>query len=448
MRAGSWGALGAVLLAAGSAQGAGLEKAVMWSGEYGGLGGAAVSLVEGSQAIYFNPAGLAVPNGHWRGWDTGARFVEVSLNFSPTISEFKGPIGSTDRSTSEIGFSPVFGGTVSAYPIPRLGVGLGFFVTGGTQATFENQDFSSFNPNFDSLRPDIESDLSVIEGSIGAGYELIDGLRIGAAWRIAWVRARLQSAAPVPNPLNPAGPAAALLAVDLDDLNDVQFEGFRVGLQYAPRYLPFGVGINWRTPVDFEADGKARFRVESGLGGDATDLPEDNDARARAEFPSQIAVGGWVSLLGKQVRIVGEYAFTHYKVDDRIEIDARTTAPLGPGGASAPVDIPDIELQWANQHNIRAGVEWAPVNDWVVRAAYVATSQVTNTDFARASIASPGWGNTFTAGFSTAAAAEWLRLDFAAEYSFANGDGTNELGLSGKFSTWGFAAHLGATAQF
>ncbi|MFN8370346.1 MAG: hypothetical protein U0T83_06950 [Bacteriovoracaceae bacterium] len=60
---------------------AGFEKSVLWSAKWASLAGNAASGVTGADSVYYNPAGLAA----------GAN-NELSLNFSPTYSQFKGPI--------------------------------------------------------------------------------------------------------------------------------------------------------------------------------------------------------------------------------------------------------------------------------------------------------------------------------------------------------------------
>ena len=59
----------------------GFEKAVSWSAESAAKANAVGSSVDGAEALLFNPAGLA----------KGAA-SELSINLSPTIAEFSGPI--------------------------------------------------------------------------------------------------------------------------------------------------------------------------------------------------------------------------------------------------------------------------------------------------------------------------------------------------------------------
>ena len=87
-----------ILLSTQVVQGAGLEKSTSWSGRYAGIGGAAVSSVEGSESLYFNPANLATTQG-----------IEVSGNFSGIFPQFSAPYVSSTNVAGERGFKPAFG---------------------------------------------------------------------------------------------------------------------------------------------------------------------------------------------------------------------------------------------------------------------------------------------------------------------------------------------------
>ncbi len=426
--------IGAAVLALGeTAHAAGFEKAVMWSGRYAGMGGAAAAISEGAQSLALNPAGLALLD------RTEDGTLEVDLNFSPTFSRFRGPISSTIQLESEAGFQPIFAGFVSFRPIKRLGVGAGAYVSGGVAAKYDDVDFSGVNPLFGELRPQFESYLRVIEASVGAGFEIVDGLRIGAGWRIAFAGAELDTAAPVPAPVGaPAGtPPVALGSIHLSDLTDTAFNGFRIGAQYAQRSGRFSAGVHWRTPIDFAAAGNVSGRLQSGIppATPAVDVP-GGAATVRATFPSQLAAGIAVAPIPRVLRFVGEYVFTQYSDVPELAIDAALTTPTG------TLAVPSLALAWEDQHNVRVGAEFMGLDFLTLRAGYVWTSQVTPEGRARATLAVPGSAHTVTGGVGSAIGR--LRLDGAVEYSFGDGEGTNELGIPGTFEELAWVAHLGA----
>jgi len=101
----------------------GYEKSIVWGGRSAGLAGIATPYMQGSQALYFNPAGLV----------SDKVGQDVSLNLSPTWSQFKGPINdSSAQSTSDrkmlVPFGAMYGMTVNE----NLGFGVGVYVSGGS----------------------------------------------------------------------------------------------------------------------------------------------------------------------------------------------------------------------------------------------------------------------------------------------------------------------------
>lgn len=443
---GRWaGVAGAAVLAGSSvAYAAGFEKITEWGARQAALAGSSTSFIDGAQSLAFNPAGLARPTGYLLDWKTPPTGIELNLQVSPTLSRFKGPILTPAPTDGEWQLLPVFGALVSYRPIEKVGIGAGVFVTGGTSASYEDVSFAGLNPNFDTLQPDLKAELRIIDASLGAGVEVIPGLRLGAAWRFSWVSGELASALPVRAPAgSPPGtpPFVALVSARFEDLNDTAFNGFRVGVQYAPKDLPFGAGVHWRTPVNFTVDGTLRGQLEGGVGpnGPAGDLPQSPITIA-SQFPSQIVAGAFFAF-NHRLRLIGEYAFTHYKVDSALRFTGSIQTPPPPAGLGA-VPVPDITLDWENQHNARFAVEWAG-ETWALRGGYGYTSRVTNPDFARPTLASPGTGNTFTIGGGMNFLDSKLILDAAGEISAASGDGTNEFGVSGEFSTIAYVLHLG-----
>ncbi len=435
-----WSVTAGLCLASTVAYAAGFEKAVLWSGQYAGVGNVTAPEVEGAQALAFNPAGLAAAGA--RKASGALRPFELSLQFSPTWTQLKGPISSPTQLTSETGFLPIFAGFAAWHPTSRFGLAAGVYEAGGMSADYKNVDFSRLNPNFDTLKPEFKAYLRIIDLSVGAGYELLDGLRVGAAWRISLLDADIYSATPVPAPAGaPAGtPPVALVSAQLKDLTDTRFSGFRLGAQYAPHDGWFAVGVDWRTPVAFTAKGSASGSIESGTAaGPASPVP-GGSASISSELPSQIAAGLMVRPL-EALRLLAEYDYTNYGIDRRLTIAGALQTPQG------PVPIPDIVLDWSAMHTVRVGAEFTGITHLALRAGYVFTSAVTSTAHARATLAVPGPAHTITLGAGTDVVSG-LRLDGAFEYSFGSADGTNELGIPGSFEERAFGVHLGAVVVF
>lgn len=419
------------LLASSSAFGAGFEKNVMWSGKWVGVGGAAVSAVQGAESLFFNPAGLAMNH----------QGFEVSGNFSPTWGEFKGPINTSNTQISSgYNFNPVFGALVDYGITPQWGIGVGAFVSAGTKA-----DYSSVG-NWNALFPagistPIQSDIYVVDYSIGTGYELIPGLRVGAAWRISQVKAGIKTAF-----TTGTGVATRLNFGSIDDITATRYNGFRVGAQYTAPENKWGVGVNYRSSIDFTGHGHLTNTdyALAALGGASTTTTVDSVAVATA-LPTQIEVGGNYALTNS-VRMFLDYVWTNYSHDQAIAIT----------GGSLPNSstVPDVQQGWKNMSNVRIAAECTALQDWTFRAGYVYTSQVTPESYARATFTAPGHGNTITVGAGHKFMSDALSLDAALERSWTSGstDATSQPTGStatpyyyGDYFAADWALHLGAT---
>jgi len=206
----AWALTAAATLASANAMAAGFEKSTMFSGKYAPMGGAAAGMVEGGESLYFNPAGLA--NGSGNG--------DVSLNFSPSFSNFSGPVTSATSLESDNAMSPIFGAFANYKLLDgKLGVGLGANVAAGSGVTMKDV-------NMVLTTTDITSKLIFLEYSAGVAYEVIEGLRIGASARLVNFSGDMVS----PKQVN----ATTLAIIDMADLND-SGTAFRFGVQYAPK---------------------------------------------------------------------------------------------------------------------------------------------------------------------------------------------------------------------
>src|SRR5690606_10528026 len=112
-------------------------------------------------------------------------------------------------------------------------------------------------------------------------------------------------------------------------------------------------------------------------------------------------------------------------------------------------DNRDIAQNWKNMHVARIGYECTG-HAMPIRAGYVLTTKTTPKDRARATFSSPGLGHTISAG-SGLNLGEKSEFNFAGEYSFAGGKGTNALdGVAAEkeFKSNAWVAHLGVTYKF
>jgi long-chain fatty acid transport protein len=399
--------------------GAGLEKAVIWSGKYAGVGTAVTSAVQGPESLFFNPAGLANAPG-----------FQTSLNFSPTFSKFSAPVpGSVEGTISSTrSFSPPGAALFSYGVTPQLGVGLGYYVSGGTRAIYENVAFTGFPNNTYSIK----SDITITELSAGAGYEIIDGLRIGAGYRVVFVGGELDS---VQGALVP-GVGVSLLALKLGDLSRTRWNGFRVGIQYGPKDAPWGIGASWRSEVGFNANATASGSIQPVGSASITNLP-GTPATVSATFPWQIQAGGFYDIMPKKWRALFQYDFAQYHVNQ----------VLGISGTLGGTSLPSRPLNWNNLQNVRIGTEYKLDSGLALRAGYIFSSQVTPNTTPSPGFSSPGSGNSFFLG-TGATFLDTLDGDIAFEYSRASGTVTAaQAGSAAAGDYWSdaFSVHLGVT---
>lgn len=389
---------------------AGFEKNALWSGKYQGFGGAAASSVNDSEALFFNPAGLGFIEGQG----------DVRLNFSPTFSKFSGPVSLTQTDKkSESGFSPV-GALTSAYKLNnKFVIGLGAFVSGGTNTEYKGITAGTIQPITDGKA---KSELRILDFTVGAATQVTKEFSLGVAWRATYATAELIST-------SAAGPGGvAGVEATFKDLKAWDFSSFRAGAQYRGEKL--GVGLNVRTAVPLTLEGSASVRTAGGV----TAHP---DANIASSFPFQIALGSDYKFTDT-VTGFAEVSWTNYSANQKLDITVPTSQTLTDN---------DITLKWHDQWVGRLGAQWQTTEMMALRAGYVFTSKVTSDRHARATFSPPGIGHTLSVGSGFDLGA-W-KADVAVDYSLVRGDGENVgEGLSGDFTTDAITAHLGVAYTY
>jgi long-subunit fatty acid transport protein len=418
-----------LLVTSTSAFSAGLEKTVMWSGKWAPLGGAAASGVTGAESLYFNPAGLAAGKG-----------IELSGNFSPILSKFSAPIaGATYDSTT--GFSPSYGAFASFAPMEKWGFGIGTYASGGTTTTYKDV---KLGPN---TTEDVVAKLQVIEVAVGGAYEIIDGLRLGLAYRLAFANAELS--APTP------GAGGAYLFTHFDKQTDTAWNGFKLGLQYAPRESRWGAGATWRTKVAFATHGdlngsftapanpllgplaSVRYPLTSTGGGIDT------------SFPQQFQLAGHWEFLDRQ-RAFLQYDFTQYHDDEALRLQGVVANPNIAPTPTLPTSftVADLPLYFKNTHAARVGYQCNSIENWAFRAGYVLTTAASPRGSALAALPPPGTFHTIGLGAGTSVMNGALELNGGLEYEWAKAtveaaDAPALRTYTGDYSVKAYTAHLG-----
>jgi long-subunit fatty acid transport protein len=406
-----------------NASASGFEKGVFWSGKWGGVAGAAVSAADGAEALYFNPAGMA-----------GKEGMEVSGNFSPILSQFSGPFNPNQTQDGSTSFSPAFG-VLTKYGLSKdLSLGAGVYVGAGSKAVFEDVAITSY-----TMRPTVQTNLYEVELSLGAAYQIIPGFKIGAAYRAAFVHARFSSLSTT----DLGGGNVLLSFVDLQNLSKTKWNGFRLGAQYTSDDNRWGLGVTWRTPIDFIARGTSSGQYETRNGTTLVSAATGNftggDVSVASSLPSQIQVGGDYAIVPEKLRLLAQYTWTEYHRNQTLGID-------GSLGAAAPVGtqaIPSVNLGWMNESRIAGGVVCTAVPEWAFRAGYAWVSQVTPNNAAKPNLVAPGAAHTISVGAGKQLGQNF-DVDAAFEYDTVSGTGEPNA-IAGDYSTKAYTMHFGAT---
>jgi long-subunit fatty acid transport protein len=421
--------LTAVALMPAVAGAAGFEKALIWSAKNAGMGGAVTGFVSGAEATVWNPAGLAGSGN------------EVSGSFGPAFSTFKAPVSSATVATSAAGFSPLFGVAGSYKVNDKLGVGVAVHSIGGSSVKFEGVSFVGASGT--GFTSDVSTKLSLVEATLGAGYEVIDGLKIGAGYRVTMASGELVS-------VKNAGSSNVFSRSELTGLSKTDFGGFRAGIQFAPKGAGWGVGAVYRNSLSPSLAGTGAVSTKSsgtevpdGVGGAVTFT--GGSATVTAKLPQQINVGGFYDF-SSSLKVSLDYSLTMYSEMDKLAISLTK-----PNGTVLPSAATDLTLNWKDQSQVRVGGQYLLNETYTVRGGYVYTSQVTASDKASPTFIPPGVGHSFVVGGSMKITSN-LGLDLAGEYAQTKGTSTgNVTAISsaiGEQTATAFTAYAGVTYGF
>lgn len=409
----------------------GFEKNVLWSGHYTAIGGAASSSVNGPQALYFNPAGLG-----------GLESVQLSLQASPTWVRFEGPALEANKSVKSKNALLPIGGLFAAYGVtPELGLGLGYYASGGASAKYTNLDPTSLGyENIGKLENSVK--LQISELSLGAGYKLNKNFKIGAAWRAVFVRAAFASIKETTVGVGQVN----VSSLQLLGLKQNKFNGYRLGAQYRSDDERWGLGLSVRGPVAFKVKGQSAGRSELNVVPTAKNVT-GGEVSIKNTFPLQVSLGGDFKV-GDKWTIFPEYTYSRYSSDRELEIDGTITTQINTTNVVSR--IPNINQEWKDAHAIRLGGQYDLSPETALRAGYVIVTPAVQKKAALPTLATPGIGHSLVAG---AGFSGWLPnfiFDAGAEYSWASAKvGTeNHEGKAGKYASRAIAIHLGADYKF
>ena len=409
-------------VAAGNAVAGGFEKATMWDAKYSALAGAAVSSVDSSSAIFYNPAGLARVENN-----------ELALHASPTVTQTNAPAeGEGSDVTGEKNFVPN-GGFTGAYRLSdKLVMGFGIYGAGGAASSYENVTVGADTP----ITGEYSTDIKIIETGLALGYQIDKNWSVGGTYRLTYAAAdiNMASSADVPFLGNTGG------LVGYNDMSGVNAFGVRLGAMYRSDDNRWGWGINYRSNDSIDLEGKASYT-------NGAHLLEYSDRNASVEtaLPTQISTGIDYSL-NEDWTLFGEVTWSNYSSIDTIKFVSD----------EQDLKVKQLNTNWNDQYSFRFAGEYTGIENWALRAGYIYTTAVTPEEYAAPTFSTPADAHSFTVGAGTAFMNNKLQLDMAAEYNFAkNGDvkGGGELvegtpAYAGKYESSAWAVHTSVRYMF
>ena len=402
--------------------GYGFEKAIPFGGKAAGLAGIAAPDIEGADALFFNPAGLAANRiGH-----------SLSLNVSPIATQFKGPVN--DDSSQDVSERKILspGSLMYSYtPTQKVGYGFGFYIPGGAQTKYADVTFSSPS-NATGL--EVSTDLTIYEVAVGAGFTVTDYLKVGMAYRIDLVEGGFKVAQRLG--------ATTLANLHVEDLTGLHGHGLKLGAQYILNEKT-RLALTYRSPIEIRVKGNTSGTVYV----TGATLPiDENRITAKTTFPQALQLQA-SHMVNNRWTLRAGIDWTQYSKVEHVTLDGAITRS---GGTVISSDAPDLEQGWRDQYNVRIASSYFG-GKWPLHMGYVWTSQVANNNWARATFSPPGVGHTLIAG-SEAPLGENLSLAMTAEYTWGDGEGNSNPASAdiraGTYEVESIGAHLGLSYLF
>lgn len=369
MRLSSVTLAGALALSASSAFAGGYDTPILYSAEHMGLGGAAIGYVDDPSAMFHNPAGLM-----------GTKGLTLMANLTLVTGEIissPGDSNPNEASDPILALAPLVGVSYDLDDV--VAFGLAFYPVASAGAEYNYNEGGPNGPlvrNFTSVRF-LEFSPNVAVRIPGAN------LSIGAGYRVSLVQLGRE-----------LGAKGADATFDVD-MSGVNFEGFRVGIQWQPiPELEFGFVFRNKTTTEIKDD-LGRVLVE------ATDI--------KTEFTLPAKLGFGIRLNLDPIAVVTDLEYGFFNQNKRNSFTGKPTNTAL--GDQLPVPIVNIS-NWEDAITFRAGVEYGIDNRWFFRGGFLYDGKVSQVDYPSAFGTPPDSTTTITAGFGTKCEDNW-ELNFA-----------------------------------
>lgn len=311
------------------------EPAAAYDAQSVALGGTGVAYIHNGASIYHNPAAL---DGIPRLALTGV----LSLSAPESTVPLNGPDTSVSSDATPF---PLFlvGGAYRV--LDRLVVGMAVYPSAGFGSVYKDVEVGG-------QKVDLDQSVMMIEATPTVSLRLVEGLAIGAGYRIVYTKQSAEQLVPV---TTPAGPQFAETKVDL---SGTSFKALNIGL-YAQPFESTRIGLSYRN------------RFDNHLEGTVTMMGREVDAEAEIGVPHSFRFGVAQGLLGDALLLVGEVKRSLY-ADSNKEIVTKMEGQ------------PDmtIVLDWQNTWTVGVGAQYTFPWALSLRAGYSAAESASSEDYA------------------------------------------------------------------
>jgi len=411
------------------AWGSGFEKTNLISGRYMGIAGAATSSVAGSEALYFNPAGLG----------GGKNTNEIVGDLSFMQINFNAPVTANDQSSLSSRLAAAPGFFYRRIISDNLALGIGYYAAGGNNAEFSGVQFQTSGGTNYSLKPDVYTKISIEELAVGLGYKVNEKWRVGLAWRGGMAQAD-QSAG--------VNTGTALVNHQYRGLKGSNMMGYRVGVQY-DFDENCGFGIMYRNALPVALNGKFFYQGEIPALSNSFSSNE-TDMSVKTQLPAQLAFGAH-HRFNENWKGFFDYSWTNYGAVDRLIYEGTASAPGALAAQLQTQTLADVFVGWSDKHVVRLAGEYTN-GGMPIRFGYTYATQVTSTNYANATYAPPAPSHTLSLGSGWDVDDAWV-INGAVDYtnfsgSVASNQVLNSVTKAGSYTADVYALHLGATYDF
>lgn len=338
----------ALAVAESPAKAGGYDVPILYTARYAGMGGTAISFVDGGAGLYLNPAGLGqIDKGNL---DLAVSIADGQIRGTPTFLQ---PDLNVKSDRVQLPFPFLTGG---ARLTKFLTIGAGGYIAGGAGGEYEI-------PLNDGSTVVDKTEVVFFESTIGVAFNIDKiGLRIGATYRITVGRLRRLRPDPITN-------------LDLK-MTGTNFKGFRVGFQWQPNDV-FSIGATYRTKLNIDMSGGAGTALAFEFDKVFTELV----------FPARFGAGMRFDI--KHFAIATD---VDWILNSQNEVAEFTAEPAIPFEISNTFD-------WSNQILARLGFEYRFLKDRLpVRAGFIYESTTTSKEFPNAFQPPPAPAYLFTVG--------------------------------------------------